>query len=295
VDSIWASNELALNLSFIAKSILIASSCFNATGQECHFMPTSRRSKPRVSQKQKSGRQAGRARTLATPTQIARGSKGGEAGSSFDLLTLLVRHGLDGLSWKMLSGSSAPKMEVRLSQSSTSLKKSGIWAGGSRAIRSMLASPTIESASSLSDLIDPTPPYSSLLTAANATGILRREARAGRRLDPIFEQTLLETVRFWSSVAEALAIPKQRAFAPRFVPRLADIKAAIATDRLSVARNLTWDECEKLMGFPEGWTAVEGGSLAMPSPRQSRNGSAGKSSASKPRGREARHRRNVAD
>jgi len=29
-----------------------------------------------------------------------------------------------------------------------------------------------------------------------------------------------------------------------------------------VARNLTWTECEKLMGFPDGWTVGEGDSLA---------------------------------
>ena len=27
---------------------------------------------------------------------------------------------------------------------------------------------------------------------------------------------------------------------------------ATLTDQYYVARNLTWDECEKLMGFPEG-------------------------------------------
>ena len=120
-----------------------------------------------------------------------------------------------------------------------------------------------------------------LLTAANATGILRRERRAKRKLDPVFEKSLKETIHFWSSAAAALGIPKQRAFAPRFAPKLADIKAATAIGRLSVARNLTWDECEKLMGFPEGWTAVEGDSSVMPSLRQSLNGSDAKSSPSK--------------
>lgn len=224
------------------------------------------------------GRRVGHAKTSATQTRTDKGSAAHEAGCSTNLWTLLVKFNLGGLSWKTLSGSSAPKTEPRLRQLSTSLKKSGIWAGGSRATRSTLVFPTAENVFSLSQVIDPRPPYSSLLTAANATGILRREKRAGRALDPIFERALQGTVRFWSSVAAALGIPKQRAFAPRFAPKLADIKAVTAIGPLSAARNLTWDECEKLMGFPEGWTAVEGDSLATPSRRQSRNGSGSKSS-----------------
>jgi site-specific DNA-cytosine methylase len=41
-----------------------------------------------------------------------------------------------------------------------------------------------------------------------------------------------------------------------------DIKAATQIDQFYVARNLTWNECERLMGFPEGWTVAEGASLA---------------------------------
>tara|TARA_Y100000310_G_scaffold237442_1_gene240727 strand:+ start:327 stop:458 length:132 start_codon:yes stop_codon:yes gene_type:complete len=42
------------------------------------------------------------------------------------------------------------------------------------------------------------------------------------------------------------------------VPKLESIKEAIQTGQYFVARNLTWNECEKLMGFPAGWTVVEG-------------------------------------
>ena len=92
-------------------------------------------------------------------------------------------------------------------------------------------------------------------------------------MDPIFEQSLLETLRFWFSVGEASDTPKQKILAPRYVPKLAAIKEVIPTDQFYVARNLTWDECEKLMGFPEGWTAVEGDSLATQLPLQLSNGS----------------------
>jgi site-specific DNA-cytosine methylase len=93
---------------------------------------------------------------------------------------------------------------------------------------------------------------------------LRRERRAGRSLDPIFKASLSQTLRFWFSVAAALGTPKRRAIAPRYAPKLADIKEATLTDQYYVARNLTWTECERLMGFPDDWTAVEGDSLVTP-------------------------------
>jgi hypothetical protein len=81
-----------------------------------------------------------------------------------------------------------------------------------------------------------------------------------------------ETIRLWYNVAVASGIPWQKASAPRYAPKLEDIKAAIQTDRYSVARNLTWTEWERLMGFSPGWTVAEGDSLAMPSSLTSANG-----------------------
>ena len=241
-------------------------------------MATSPLLKQKTSPKLKSGPAAGRAKTSATPTRIAKASKAKEADSSTTLSSLLQKHDLGGLSWKMSSGSSARKTDVRLRQLPTSSKKSGIWGAGSRATLSMRVCPTTENEFSLSQVIDPNPPISSFLTAAATTGILRREERGGRALDPTFEKGLQETLHFWYSVGEALGIPKQKILAPRFALKQADIKAAIATAPFSVARNLTWNECEMLMGFPEGWTAVEGDSLATPSRPRLRNGSGKKSS-----------------
>lgn len=251
-------------------------------------MATSPRSRRKTSPKPKSGRAAGPAKTSATPIRTVRDSKVREAASSLTLSGLLQKHGLAGLSWRMSSGSSAQKAAEPLRQLSTNSKRSGIWGAGSRATLSMRVCPTIEKEYSLSQVIDPNPPISSFLTAANATGILRREERNGRTLDPIFEAGLRETIRFWCSAGEALGIPKQKILAPRFVLKPEDIKAAIATDRFSVARNLTWDECEQLMGFPEGWTAVEGDSLATPLPHQSQSGLVAASSQSKKPARKKR-------
>jgi hypothetical protein len=77
----------------------------------------------------------------------------------------------------------------------------------------------------------------------------------------------------WYNVAAASGIPWQKASAPRYVPKLEDIKEVIQTDQYYVARNLTWTEWERLMGFPPGWTVVEGDSLATLSSLQLANGS----------------------
>lgn len=225
-------------------------------------MVTSKRSTRRPFLKLISGPRAGRVKTSATQTPGERVFPENVVASSSALPTLLERLNRDGLSWRMCQESSAPIEARRLKQLSTSSKRSGIWGYGLRATLSARAFPTIAKEYSLLALLDRKIPITSILTAANCLGIVRRERRAGRRLDPVFRKSLFRTLRFWFNVAEASDIPRQRAIAPRYVPKLADIKAATLTDQYYVARNLTWNECEKLMGFPEGWTVAEGDSLA---------------------------------
>ena len=167
-----------------------------------------------------------------------------------------------GLSWRTSRASSVQTTAPLLRQLSTSSKRSGIWGYGLRVTLSARVFPTTAKEFSLSQVISRNFPISSILTAANCLGMMRREQRAGRKLDPIFEASLSQTLRFWFSVAAALGIPKQRAIAPRYAPKLEDIRGATLTDQFYVARNLTWTECERLMGFPDGWTVNEGDSLA---------------------------------
>jgi hypothetical protein len=227
-------------------------------------MTTLRRSKREKSLRLNFGPEDGLAKTLATRTTNGRASTETGADCSSRLLNLLDRFDRDGLSWKMSRDSSAQTGEAPLSQSSTSSKRSGMWGYGLRVTLSARAFLTTAKEYSLSALIDRNFPISSILTAANCLGMIRREKRAGRSLDPLFAESLSQTLRFWFNVAEALGTPKQRAIAPRYAPKLASIKAATPTGRYYVARNLTWNECEKLMGFPEGWTVGEGDSLATP-------------------------------
>lgn len=225
-------------------------------------MTTLLRSKPKTSPKLTSGPGVGRAKMSAPLMHNAKASTGSAAAYSSPLRPLLEKFDLHGLSWKMSQASSAQTEGLPLNQLSTNSKRSGIWGYGFRATLSARVFPITVKEYSLSALIDRRFPISSILTAANCLGIMRREKRAGRKLDPIFKASLSQTLRLWYSVAAALGIPRQQAIAPRYAPNLESIKAATLTDQYYVARNLTWDECEKLMGFPDGWTASEGDSLA---------------------------------
>lgn len=227
-------------------------------------MATSKPSTPKPSLKLISGRQGGPAKTSATQIRSGQAFKELEAVSSSGLRNLLESVLQSGLSLKMSRAYSAPIKGQLLRQLSTNSKRSGIWGSGLRATFSARAYLTTGNECSLSQVISPTVHTSSILTAANCLGIIRRERRNGRggKMDPIFRRSLFQTLRFWFSVAEASGLPKRAAIAPRYVPKLADIKEATQIDQFYVARNLTWDECEKLMGFPEGWTVAEGDSLA---------------------------------
>jgi hypothetical protein len=220
------------------------------------------RSRLKTSRKRNSGLVAGRARMSVTRTPNGKVLAVSGVDCFSCLQSLLDKFDRHGLSWKMSRDSSAQTVGLPLNQLPTSSKRSGIWGYGLRVTLSARVFPTIEKEYSLSALIDRRFPINSILTAANCLGIIRREQRAGRKLDPAFAESLSQTLRFWFNVAEDLGIPKQRAIAPRYAPKLESIKAATVTGRSYVARNLTWTECEKLMGFPSGWTVGEGGSLA---------------------------------
>ncbi len=225
-------------------------------------MVTSKRSMRQLSLKLTSGQLAGPVKTSATRTRKGKVSREKEVDCFLTFQNLLELAARRGWSSRMSQVSYLPSKEPLLRQLSTNLKRSGIWGGGSRLTLSTRACHKTAKEFSLLQLISRTVPTSSLLTAAACLGILRREERAGRSVDPHFQKALSETLRFWSSVAEVSGTPWQKVSAPRFAPKLESIKAAIQTDQFYVARNLSWNECEALMGFPEGWTVAEGDSLA---------------------------------
>ena len=205
-----------------------------------------------------SGVQGGLARTSAVLMPSDQDSTVPAADSSSSLLTWLGRFAPGGSSWKMSRASFRRTKVPRLRQLSTQWKKSGIWGGGLRATRATSACPKTESVSSLLEVLEPTVPIESLLTAAACSGIIRREEKNGRPVPQPLRAALEDTIRLLCNAGEASGLPRERIFAPRFVPKLESIKEAIQTGQYFVARNLTWNECEKLMGFPAGWTVVEG-------------------------------------
>ena len=235
-------------------------------------METFKRSNQQISLPLNSGAQDGLAKTLVAPIPREKDYQDKEAGFFTDLRIWLLQFARNGSLWRTCQASYQQTKATHLRQLSTPWKRLGIWGAGLRVTSQMRAYPKTGIEYSLSQVLDHFVPITSLLTAANCQGILRRENRAGRKIDKTFNKALEENLRLWSNVAEASGIPQQKAFAPRFVPKLEDIKAAIQTDQYCVARNLTWRECEKLMGFPPNWTAVEGDSLATPFRQSSRNG-----------------------
>jgi site-specific DNA-cytosine methylase len=87
---------------------------------------------------------------------------------------------------------------------------------------------------SLSQVLNPTAPQRFSLSAKAASGILRRAGRRGKVL-PAALQTALE------SLAQSPDDSAKESIAP-------------LTNHSSSVRRLTPTECERLMGWPDGWT-----------------------------------------
>ena len=198
----------------------------------------------------------GHAKMSATATFKESGLQASAADCFTDSLTWFALLSHNGSSLRTSLVYSRRMAGRRLSQLSTQLKKSGIWGAGRRLTLSTSASPKTENGSLLSEVLETTVPIRSLLTAANCKGIMRREEKNGREVPSKMRAALEETIRLCSNVGEASGTPEEVVFAPRYVPSLEGIKEAIRTDRYYVARNLTWVEWERLMGFPDDWTVV---------------------------------------
>ena len=199
----------------------------------------------------------GRAKTLATATPKESDSRDREAGFSFSSWDWLAERSRAGSSWKTSLAFCRPTRGKTLSQLSTKSKRAGIWGAGQRLTLSTSACRRIVKGLSLWQVLERTVPIRSLLTAANCAGIIRREERNGREVPPVMRKALDETIRLCSSAGAVSDTPEEVIFAPRYVPSQESIREAIQTGPYYVARNLTWTEWERLMGFPDDWTVVE--------------------------------------
>jgi site-specific DNA-cytosine methylase len=111
------------------------------------------------------------------------------------------------------------------------------------------------SESRLADVLEPSAPPRFYLSARAAAGILRRASKRGRMLPPELEMALTGL-----STGHA-SYPTETAFALTHWGLTHDEPdrsvTSLATNGPSV-RRLTPTECERLMGWPDGHTIVEG-------------------------------------
>jgi hypothetical protein len=173
----------------------------------------------------------GLVKTSVTPTQTVKAWREKEADSSINLWNLLEKFTQRGWSWKMCLGYSPQSKEAILRQLSTPWKRTGIWGDGYRVTLCIGAYLTTEIECSLLPVLDQKVSIKSLLTAANCLGILRRENRAGRKLDRPFVKALSETIRLWYNVAVASGKPWREISAPCYAPKLENIKEVIQADQ----------------------------------------------------------------
>lgn len=113
------------------------------------------------------------------------------------------------------------------------------------------------SRSTLSDILTPTAPQRFSLSARAAAGILRRASKRGRAL-PTDMETALSALSRQAPTQEATTgrTPTQDTSSDRSHPEQKAGEGSEETELTpsSSVRRLTPVECERLMGWPDGWT-----------------------------------------
>ena len=165
-----------------------------------------------------------------SPAKIS-AQQDGDAGSPQELdpalpsgsLTLWNSDDLTGSCLRTSLGSSRPIAALTSPDFSARWSNSGTASRGGFLMLNTSESPSDGAACSLSEILEPTAPQGFYLGAKAASGILRRAGRRGKVLPPELHQAL-------ESLAQEI------------------------THRPSRIRRLTPTECERLMGYPDGWT-----------------------------------------
>ena len=151
-------------------------------------------------------------------------------------LTLWSSDDLGGSCWKMSLVSSVPTAALTSEGFSMRWSNSGMAYRGELWTLDTSESPNDGVECSLSQVLNPTAPVRFSLSAKAASGILRRAGRRGKVLPPSLEEAL-------TKVASGRAIGEL--FRQEVITGK-EVKFAI--------RRLTPTECERLMGWPDGWT-----------------------------------------
>ena len=173
-----------------------------------------------TSQKQTSGQEDSPAKTSALQ-ESAQDSQESDPALPSPSLTLWSSDDLGGSCWRMSLDSSVPTAALISDDFSMRWSSSGMAYRGELWTLDTLESPSDAVECSLSQVLNPTAPVRFSLSARAASGILRRARRRNKQL-PLTLVAALE---------------------------------AIGTEHpQGEIRRLTPTECERLMGWPDGWT-----------------------------------------
>jgi len=189
-----------------------------------------------VGEAQTSGQEDSLAKTLVSQASEP-DLQASEVHSPSHSSTLWSDTDLGGSCWKMSLGSSVPTKALTLEGFSMKWSNSGMAYRGELWTLDTSESPSDGVECSLSQVLNPTAPQRFSLSAKAASGILRRAGRRGKVL-PAALQTALE------SLAHSHEDSAKESIAP-------------LTNLSSSVRRLTPTECERLMGWPDGWTISE--------------------------------------
>jgi hypothetical protein len=174
-------------------------------------------------QKQTSGQEDSPAKTSAQQ-ENEQDLQGGEVHLPLHSSTLWSNEDLGGLCWRMSLASSLPTKGLISEDFSMKWSKSGMASRGEVWMLGISESPRGAVESSLLQVLSPTAPQRYSLSAKAASGILRRASRRGKKLPAVLQAAL-----------EKICTNQQK----------------------DQVRRLTPTECERLMGWPDGWTIAQ--------------------------------------
>jgi site-specific DNA-cytosine methylase len=156
---------------------------------------------------------------------------------------------LGGSCWKTYLGSSRQMMDETSPDFSVKWMNSGMAYRGELWMHATSESPKDAVEYSLSQVLEPTSPDRFYLSAKAAVGILRRAERRGRKLPPALDSALKSLALSSPDTAKELTAPLSQDNSSSEETTQSQVQQEPLT-----VRRLTPVECERLMGWGDGWT-----------------------------------------
>lgn len=142
-------------------------------------------------------------------------------------------------------------------------------------------SPSVESESLLSQILEANAPLKYYLSERACQGILTRASRRGKKLPDLLQTALLEMIEWWRGgaerslashsgpqVMESYGIGNGQAHASVTKEKSGTLDTmhdaqAVAIEHMELPKKIAWivrrltpTECERLQGYPDGWTDI---------------------------------------